>query len=285
MTPRSFVVPILLAFSVAAWADSSFSRTLQTSNQPDLYVSIGSGHLHITHGSDTEIHVVGHVHAGWSAFGDVGARIRQIVENPPITQAGNTIRIGDSNDRSLFNNISIDYDISVPGDVALNLRSGSGEVEVDHVARFVSATSGTGSVRLQGVHGPAEVGTGSGDIELEQVGLGGVRAKTGSGRIQIHGLDGAVNARTGSGNVEMNGRITSPSSIATGSGTIKLQLSPDSHVTLEASTGSGEIHVKLPGANSADNESRHHLTQSLNGGGPPLEIRTGSGDIEISGRS
>ena len=284
MKPRFVASLTLLLLSTAAFADSSFSRDLGTSAQPDIYVATGSGDIHVSRGGDDHVHITGHVHAGWSAFGDVSSRLRQIVDNPPITQAGNTIHIGDTNDRGLFNNISIDYEITVPVNAALNLRSGSGDLDVNNVARYLSATSGSGTIRARGIHGPAELGTGSGDIELGESGPAAVRAKTGSGSLRIHGLDGSVNARTGSGDVEVDGRITGASSVSAGSGSVRLHLTPDTRFNLEASTGSGDIHVNLPGAPQPGNDSRHHVTLPVGGGGPALEVRTGSGDIEVSPR-
>lgn len=275
----------LLAFSTAALADSSFSRTLTTSGQPDLYVSTGSGNIRVIPGSGNEVRITGHVHAGWSAFGDVGARIQRIVENPPITQSGNTVRVGDtSGDRSLYNNISIDYEVSAPADVALNLRSGSGDVDVDNVGRYLNATSGSGNIHAHGVRGAAELSTGSGDIEFGQGSKGDVHAKTGSGNLRIHGLDGALTARTGSGDVEADGRVDGASTVSAGSGDVRLRLAPDSHFTLEASTGSGDIKVHMPGAPQPGEGTRHHFTAAISGGGPALEIRTGSGDIELTPR-
>jgi hypothetical protein len=41
----------------------------------------------------------------------------------------------------------------------------------------------------------------------------------------------------------------------------------------------------MPGVVATHSDSsRHHVTTAVNGGGPPLEIRTGSGDIEVSPR-
>jgi DUF4097 and DUF4098 domain-containing protein YvlB len=282
MKLRLLAGALLLTVSTAALAsDSQFERTLNVSAQPDLYVSTGSGDITIHAGSDNQIRVVGHVHAGWAIFGDVQARIQRILNNPPIVQDGNSIRVGESNDHDLFNNISIDYDISVPAAVALNLHSGSGDIVVEHVGRYLSASSGSGNVRAHGINGPAELGTGSGDIELEQSGPGDVKAKTGSGTIKIHGLNGSLTARSGSGDIQADGRLAGPANLASGSGTIKLHLTPDAHFNLEASTGSGDIHVNFPGAPEQGDNSRHHLTASINGGGAPLEVRTGSGDIEI----
>jgi DUF4097 and DUF4098 domain-containing protein YvlB len=272
----------LLTISSAAFAaDTQFERTLTVSAQPDLYISTGSGNINIHTGNGNQIHVVGRVHAGWGAFGDIRSRIQRIVDNPPISQDGNAVHIGEINDHELFNNISIDYDVSVPPAVALNVHSGSGDVEIDNVGRFLSASSGSGNVRAHGIHGPAELASGSGDIELGETGSGDVKAKSGSGNIRVHSFTGGLTARTGSGDIEADGHLTGPSNLSTGSGNIRLHLSPDAHFDLEASTGSGDIHVNFPGAPEQGEHSRHHLTAPINGGGVPLEVRTGSGDVQI----
>jgi hypothetical protein len=278
---RVFTAAALLLTATAAFADGDFDRTLKASATPDLYVSTGSGHINIFPGSNAEIHIKAHVHAGWNAGHDVEDRIRQIVARPPIEQTGDTIRVGETNDRDLYNNISIDYEISVPASVALNLRSGSGDVEVDHVGRFLAAQSGSGSVRAHGVHGPADLHSGSGDIELQEEAPGDVKTQTGSGSIHINGLNGVLTAHTGSGDIEANGRITGSTRISTGSGSVRVNLPSDAHFELDASTGSGGIRLHFPNASQTD-ASRHHLNSAVNGGGPLLEAHTGSGSIEIN---
>ena len=126
MLIRTLIVAAVL--TTAAHAD--FDRQIPTSAQPDLYVSTGSGHIHLYSGSDSEIHVKAHVYAGWNAGGDIQDRIRRISTNPPIQVSGSTIHLGDvpPEERNLYNNITIDYDISAPKGVALNLRSGSGDL-------------------------------------------------------------------------------------------------------------------------------------------------------------
>jgi hypothetical protein len=279
---RILTAALVLATATAVYADADFDRTLTVSGQADLYVSTGSGHIKVTVGSDSQITVKAHIHAGWGGGGDMDARIRRIVANPPIVQSGNTVRIGETNDRELYNHLSIDYEITAPASVALNLRSGSGDVDVEHLGRFISASSGSGSVRVHGVHGPADLHSGSGDIELQEEAAGEVKAETGSGSIRINGLNGTLMARTGSGDIEANGHLTGAARLASGSGSVHLNLAPDAHFNLEGSTGSGSIRVHFPNAPQQSDESRHHLTGAVNGGGPVLEARTGSGDIEIS---
>lgn len=271
-----------LLFSTAAFAsDHRFERTLTVSAQPDLYVSTGAGNINIRPGDGNQIHIVGHVHAGWNVFGDIDAKITKIVDNPPITQDGNTIKVGLSGEHDLFDHISIDYEVTVPADVALNLHSGSGDVEVDHVGRYLSASSGSGNVRAHGNHGPTDLSSGSGNVELEQEGAGDVKARSGSGNIKVHGFNGALSAATGSGDVEADGKLAGAAALTSGSGNVVLHLTPDAHFNLEAATGSGDIRVRFPGAPEQGENSRHHLTAPINGGGDTLKARTGSGNIEI----
>jgi len=266
------------ALTTAAHA-TDFERTLPVSGSADLYVSTGSGHVHIYAGSDSEIHIKAHVYAGWNSGGDIDARIRRINDNPPVQQSGNAVHVGEVNpeDRHLFNNINIDYDISAPKSVALNLHTGSGDIQVDNLGRFLKAQTGSGSVRAHGVAGPSDLQTGSGDVDLEQTAAGEVRTSTGSGSIRIHGLDGALTARTGSGDIQADGAITGSSRLQSGSGSIRLHIGHDAHFNVDASTGSGSIRVA-----GAPESEHHHLSAPVNGGGPTLEAHTGSGDIEIN---
>ena len=89
------------------------------------------------------------------------------------------------------------------------------------------------------------LGTGSGDIELEQNGPGDVKAETGSGNIQLHGLNGALKASTGSGDIEVAGQPTSDWKVSTGSGSVRLTVG-NSHFNFDAETGSGSINVSQP---------------------------------------
>jgi len=276
MLIRSALALALLAGSAHA---ADFSRSLTVENSPDLYVSNGSGDIHIFAGSDMQVHIQAHVSSNWQLFGsNAEDRIHRIERNPPIRQSGNEIRVGDipAEDRSLFNNITIDYEISVPRSTALNLHSGSGDLRVDGVGRFLKAQTGSGSVRAFGVSGSADLHTGSGDIELEEQAEAEVQAVTGSGSIRIRGLDGKLTARTGSGDIDASGKVIAGAHLQSGSGSIHVHPGADAHYSVDASTGSGSIRV----AGNEDAE-HHHISRPVNGGGPLVEARTGSGDIEI----
>ncbi len=272
---RFLVALCLLTLSAHA---ADFERTLTVAGNPDLYVSTGSGHIHVFTGADNTVHIKAHVYAGWNAGGDIDQRIQRIAENPPIQQADNAIHLGEVSpqDRYLYNNVTVDYEIATPRSVALNARSGSGDINVDNVGRFLKAQTGSGAIRIHGVAGPAELRTGSGDIELEQQATGDVRAATGSGSIRLVGLSGGLTARTGSGDIDATGNLSGAAHLQSGSGSIHVHVGRDAHLNVDATTGSGSIRVT-----GVSNSDHHHLSAPINGGGAAVDIHTGSGDIEV----
>jgi len=269
------------ALTTAAFAaDATFDRTLTVGSSPNLAVTTGSGYIHLRPGSDSQVHIVAHIHSnhGWMGGGDVDSRIQQIVNNPPIVQNGNDITIGEHNN-DLFRNISIDYEITLPRASTLAATTGSGDVDIQDVGASLKAQSGSGTVRAHGIKGPATLGTGSGDIELQQTGPGDVKAETGSGSIRLQGLSGALKAGTGSGDIEADGQPTTDWKLTTGSGSIRLGVG-NARFNLDADTGSGSINVSQP-ITMQGSLNRHHVAGVVNGGGPTIRANTGSGDIQI----
>jgi Putative adhesin len=282
MNVKIITTSAVLAFAATAAfaADSNFERTLTTGDSPNVSISTGSGYIHLHSGSDSQVHIVGHVHASQVWFGgDRDSRLQEIVNNPPIVQNGNDIVIGQHRSNDLFRNISIDYEITLPRASAINAITGSGDLEIQDVGATIKAQSGSGSVRAQGIKGAATLGTGSGDIELQQTGPGDVKAETGSGSIRLHGLSGALKASTGSGDIEAEGQPTTDWKLSTGSGSVRLTVG-SARFNLDADTGSGSINVAQP-ITMQGSLNHHHVSGAVNGGGPTIRANTGSGDIQV----
>jgi len=280
----SAVLTFAVAVSFAAdnTATRTFERTLNVAASPNVSVATGSGYIHLSSGSDRQIHIIGHVHPNNSWFsGNSSSRVEEIVNHPPIIQSGNNVRIGpEHHNDDLYNNIAIDYDISLPTASAINAATGSGSIQIQDVGSTLKAVSGSGTVHAQGIHGPADLQTGSGNIELQQVASGDVRAQTGSGSIRLSGVSGALRAGTGSGSIEASGQPTSGWKLDTGSGSIHLTLGSSARYSLNASTGSGSIDTASPIAVQGRID-KHHVSGTVNGGGPVILANTGSGSIEI----
>ena len=301
MNLRSFLaLSLLLPATAALAAEGTFDKTLTVTGAPSLSISTGAGYIHVYPGSDNQVHIIGHVHANPSWFGsDADARVKQIVDSPPIGQSGNTITVSRPHaDSDLFRNISIDYDVTAPRASTLKAHTGSGSMEVGGIEGSVAADSGSGSIHTDNIggnshletgsgrilatngHGAATIQSGSGSLELSLSAPGDVKAQTGSGSIRISGVSGGLRASAGSGSIELQGNPTSEWRAESGSGSIQLQIHPDAHFTLNAETGSGTIHtdraILMQGS-----LNHHHVTGTINGGGPTVRATTGSGSITI----
>src|SRR5215472_14797570 len=107
---------------LCASASGHFEPNMQVSGAVDLDVTSGSGNITVQTGGSGSVYVSAKIHASNSWFfgsGSAEDRIQRIEKNPPVEQNGNTIHIGRSDDRDLFRNISIDYDITVPAQTKL----------------------------------------------------------------------------------------------------------------------------------------------------------------------
>ncbi len=269
---------LLLAPALASAAEANFDRTLTVSGNVNLYVSTGSGYVHISPGSDSQVHIVGHVKSqnGWFG-GSSDDRVKQIAANPPIEQSGNAVHIGKDGDWQ--RNISIDYEITAPKGSNVSAGSGSGDLRISDIAGGLKASTGSGTIEANNIAGNVALDTGSGDIRANLNNPSGAKAQTGSGSIRLSGVKGALKAGTGSGDIEIQGQPTADWKLETGSGSVTL-ITGGSKFTLDASTGSGGIHSDPPITTHGSLE-KQHVMGDINGGGSLVRIETGSGDIRI----
>jgi hypothetical protein len=258
---------------------ATFDKTLSVNGSVQLEVSTGSGYVHVNPGSDNQVHIIGHVHAnhGWMG-GNSEDQVKQVVDNPPIQQSGNTIRVGQMHE-SVFNHVSIDYDITTPKNTHLKAESGSGDLKAVSMNGGVRLETGSGSVNGDDLGGDGYFQTGSGDIRVNFSNGGNVTAGAGSGSIRLTGVKGSLKAETGSGDISVAGQPVDGWKIEAGSGSIDLNLG-GSKFTLDAETGSGSIHTDQAISMQGSLE-RHHITGNVNGGGPTVKVETGSGSIRI----
>lgn len=262
-------------------ADGTFDKTLHVSGSVQLSVATGSGYIHVSPGSDNEVHIIGHVHANrWNGWGEEGSpedRVKQVVSNPPIEQSGNVITVGK---HTSYHNVSIDYDVTTPRGTNLEADSGSGDLRLSEIGGPLKANTGSGSIEATGLSGRVTLETGSGDINAEMHSAPDVKAQTGSGTIKLRGVTGGLYAETGSGDIEIEGQPGTNWKLETGSGSITLDTGGRAKFSLDATTGSGSIHSDPPISTHGSLE-KHHITGDINGGGPTVRVETGSGDVRI----
>jgi Putative adhesin len=298
------LVAMTMCLPAAFAAEKSFDRTLSVNGPVTLRVSTGSGYIRVSPGSDNQVHIVGHVKSGGNSWlgwgGSSDDAVAKVAANPPIDQAGNIIRVGDDHGNDWARHVSIDYEIMTPANTMLVAESGSGDLQLTNINGTVKAHTGSGSIhadklgsgsRLEtgsgtidanNLMGPTTLQTGSGEIRAQLASAGDVVAGTGSGDIKLENVQGAVKAETGSGSLQISGQPTAPWKLETGSGDISLRLGGNARFTLDAETGSGSVKSDPPLTMTTHGSTdKHHVSGTVNGGGPTIKAQTGSGDIHI----
>lgn len=270
----------MLAFQAAgADREGSFDRTLNVTGAVDLDIQNSSGRIEVRPGDASRVRIHAVVRAHDDFFHGDEARIREIEANPPILQTGNSIRITPPSDDWLRRHVSISYDLTVPSQSRLRAHTGSGSETVEGIHGPVDLDTGSGSVTVARVDDEVRIRTGSGHIELDTL-KGKVDAHTGSGSIQGSAITGPISAHTGSGSVRLEQTAAGPLEAHTGSGGVNVRLPSDAAFDLYAHTGSGRVYVDHP-ITVRGSVGGREVQGKVKGGGPLVDVRTGSGSVRI----
>jgi DUF4097 and DUF4098 domain-containing protein YvlB len=298
-----------------ASAEGTFDKSYTIDGPAHLQLSTGSGDTTITVGAPGVIKVHGEVSVNsWSAESGQ-KRVNELSSNPPVSQQGNLVRIGESS--GSMNNVSIDYTIEVPPDTELRatngsgdlvvsgikgpatinlgsgsakassigsdvqIRSGSGDVEISDVAGQITGNAGSGGVKFANVKGAVRFETGSGDVEVTNPGST-VEVNTGSGNVTVSNATSDVRASTSSGNVDLSGDPGGMNywDVKTGSGDVTLGVPSSASMRLYARSGSGDIESDLPMSMEGSSD-KHELRAKLGDGKARVEVATSSGTITV----
>lgn len=297
-------------------AAGTFERTLSVSGPVDLSVRTGAGGIQVRTGSGDTVRIVGHVRARtmWTVE-DPKVEVERLLADPPIEQAGDTIRIG-ATQASMPRSVSISYELTVPANTRLQSRTGSGNQLIGDLQGPLEAKAGSGEIKVGRIGGDVIVSTGSGDIDLVEsrgrfdakagsgtiraTGVGGaIRARAGSGRIDVEqtaageidvatgsgdiivkGAQGPIYLRAGSGDISINGQPSDDWRVKTGSGSVAVRVPNQASFAIDAETRSGSIDITHP-IQESDTRTRRRLQGTIGRGGPRLELSTGSGRIRI----
>ncbi len=278
----------------------TFERSLTVGAAPSLDASADSGNVTVRAGTGNAIVVKGtvEVRKGWNAPANAADLAKQVAANPPITQAGDAVKVGRIADEATRKAVSVSYDITVPVATMVAASSGSGNVTVGGVNNSVKANSGSGNIDVSGIGGDVDARTGSGNVTVKDArraaslssgsgnivalltGQGDVKASTGSGDIKLTGVVGLLSANTGSGSIGVEGKPTGDWKLSAASGDVSVVVPGEQGFTLEASTASGSLDVTAP-LTVQGKIDRRRVQGTVRGGGPMLRLSTASGDIAV----
>lgn len=257
-----------------------------------LYVDLDRGSVEVDSHDQPEVFVQASAR-GWSA----GMVLFS------IERSGSDIQLDGSIDHwmpSLLGRPKVEVRCTVPYDFSVEVETGAGRIQIEHIAGRAFATTRGSRISLREVGGPALLRTSGGSIRVQDL-RNDLRAKTSGGSVKVEGVLGDVEARTSGGSIEVRevrGQIdayTSGGSIRanftdepwgrleTSGGSIKVECDTHRGFELDARTSGGTVKNTLnfdPGARI----ERAEVHGSVNGGGPPIVLRTSGGSIKISER-
>ena len=167
--------------------------------------------------------------------------------------------------------------VEVPADMAIDVKTQNGAVEV------------------RNLNGQVEVNTNNGSIDVQN-GQGQYQLTSRNGSVEVEVRDAVVQATTDNGRIEFRGNLApGVSKLETRNGSIKVVLPPGQAVELDASTSNGRIETNFrhpkgghePGKGHRDRKrdrSRHLKSLNMTVGLNPqagLVLRTSNGSIAI----
>jgi TonB family protein len=207
----------------------------------------------------------GHINAG-NIAGDASLR-----------SGGGHIRAGQIGGRADLQTDGGNITVGQAGNL-VSVRTGGGQIDFGEVRGSVRAQTGGGGIRIMYVSGPMEVESSAGSICLTRV-AGTVRAATAGGTITAWINPDASSA---GGTVRLPGL----SQLTSGNGDIVVFLPRNLAADIDAMVESGgERRIEADPALALQIQNRGsgpvHALAALNGGGPPLKLRTTAGKIRL----
>jgi hypothetical protein len=266
--PRLFVLGFALAGCVPA-AQRLTPSAVPVNGHADVHISADDANVHVTAADVAQVAM--QVESRGYDPGDLDIS---------MTPHGNRIDIVAKTRHhwNIFNVTirSLHIDVVVPRDSDVVVRTDDGSVTTDAIAGNLDVHTGDGSVIVHEAHGLIKLHTGDGSIHAEGLD-GAVDATTGDGNVTLDGRFDVLAVKTGDGSLTATARpgsrMMQPWRVRTGDGSVELDLPRNLQAHLDAETGDGSVSSDIP---------LHHGRGDLNGGGPPIVVRTGDGSIHLA---
>lgn len=257
-----------------------------------LFTEIGKGTVKIvaTDTTETRVEIIG-----------------RDADQVEVHQSGDQVSVRGPRQRGFFGDNRLDVVVTLPSESELVVRTGSADISATGTVGDTQLKSGSGDVEVDVVDGVLVVETGSGDIRIEEAraelkaksGSGDVLVveaasttlvSTGSGDVQLRTTHGPAVVKTGSGDVKV-GEAGTDVTLTTGSGDLVVSTARSGRMT--AKGASGDVHVGVPAGvpvwtdiSTVTGEIRSNLQGAgqPQDGAPHVEVRAKvvSGDIVLT---
>lgn len=174
--------------------------------------------------------------------------------------------------------------VTMPREGNVTAKSGDGAIKIDGVHGRLDLHTGDGSIRGHDLDGELKFSTGDGSVTLDAAN-GDLDVDTGDGSVSVSGRPGVVKLHTGDGSITFRAAsgttMTDDWSMTTGDGSVVLYLPRDFGAELDAHSGDGSIRNEFAAERGGGETSEHTVRTRLGSGGKALRIRTNDGSIRL----
>jgi hypothetical protein len=271
-------MPFLLAAALASPAAAeTWEKTYEVSGEPTLALRTNDGNVEVSTWSKKSIGVRV-VATGWH----LGSRGVNVEEHQTGDRVDVEVRMPSWGISFTFGH-SVRIEVMMPARATLDVHTGDGAVSVQPLAGTIRVHTGDGAITVAGLKGDISLETGDGHVSA--TGLDGrVRVHSGDGRLNVSGRFDALELTSGDGGIEahvgIGSKLATEWLVRTGDGRIHLDVPRDLKADLDVHTGGGGITLDLP-VEVTGRITHSTVVGSMNGGGPPIMIRSGDGSITI----
>jgi DUF4097 and DUF4098 domain-containing protein YvlB len=219
-----------------------------------------------------------------------------------VTRAGEVVRV--RSESQLGSAAIVDYRITVPASMDLELSSVQANVTVNGVQGQVRANTVQGRVDVRGGRGQISVESVQGRVLVEGA-RGRVDARGVAGEVRLRDVEGDVNAQTVSGRTvlenvrganvtgtSVSGAVYFDGTIAPGgryrfashSGTVTMAAPDNLNATITLATFAGSISSTLSGVTLPATQRGQRVTATAGGGSAVVELESFSGSLRLARR-
>jgi hypothetical protein len=292
--PWLWIILMILLFSLFGGGFSSLgslgqkddiqNQAFTVSGIPTIVINDPNGDIHVQQGTTNTVNIQTDRRAGF-------------FDNPKniqvnITPSGNTINVTVNTGSGFLSDRSVEFTVTVPQNVDLQLQADSGDISVDNVQGLANLSTTSGDIEASNdvFSAASSLQSNSGDVNTRQDTFSDSTAiNTTSGDINLDhdALQGNEQFNTTSGDISFVGTVADGGTYQfnASSGDIDIALEQPSSFTVNAHTASGDIDADdFPSIQVQDNNSGSGSTATGSVGSPPyaqINLTTTSGDINL----
>ena len=292
------------------WVEATepFSRTFPVTRGAALMLSNIAGNIQVSPGAGERIEVEALKHA-WAPNAEQAKQrlSRSLIESyATANRVELRVDYGDGRDGR---GMDIEFNVKVPADASVDLRTVSGDIRVSNIKGEVRVQGISGNLGLEGTARLAAVktvsggitianagadaqlslSTVSGDVLVQTLNTRALNVNTVSGDVRITGWSGdRAQVRTLDGDLELQTGLTKGGryEIDSHSGSINLSLAEQPGFELEAHTFSGRIRIDFPIKSEGPIRDGDRGPRSVRGtygdGSSSLRLQTFSGNLTVT---